>query len=183
MKRREFVKKSSLFLGFAVTSQSLLINQNDAYALPAPMQVLGIQETRIIDILGEAIVPGAKSSGLSQYLDQQLSQKRDSDCLLMIRYLGVPSPFNSFYLSGLSAVDKSSGIKFGKSFDQLNEQELEEFVELMAKDSLPDWKGPPSSFFYFVFRSDAIDVTYGTQDSFRELGIPYMAHIIPTKNW
>jgi hypothetical protein len=35
----------------------------------------------------------------------------------------------------------------------------------------------------FVLRADALDVTYGTPGGFENLGIPYMAHIMPEQPW
>ena len=43
--------------------------------------------------------------------------------------------------------------------------------------------GAPDPFFAFVVRADAVDVTYGTMDGFRDLGVPYMAHIEPPSRW
>jgi len=45
------------------------------------------------------------------------------------------------------------------------------------------WDGPPAGFIYFVLRSDAIDVLYGTPEGFERLGVPYMAHIQPPAGW
>jgi len=53
----------------------------------------------------------------------------------------------------------------------------------MAADSLSDWVGPPASYVLFVLRADALDVTYGTPEGFENLGIPYMAHIMPEQPW
>ena len=38
-------------------------------------------------------------------------------------------------------------------------------------------------FAYTVLRNDAIDVVYGTMEAYAALGVPYMAHIAPTKKW
>jgi hypothetical protein len=43
--------------------------------------------------------------------------------------------------------------------------------------------GAAVALLYFVARSDAVDVVYGTQAGFEKLGIPYMAHILPDKDW
>jgi hypothetical protein len=34
---------------------------------------------------------------------------------------------------------------------------------------------------YFVLRSDAVDVVYGTMEGYESLGVPYMPHIVPDK--
>src|SRR3989475_7787670 len=48
---------------------------------------------------------------------------------------------------------------------------------------LDGWQGPPGPFIYFVTRSDAVDVVYGTVEGYESLGIPYMPHIAPEKRW
>ena len=56
-------------------------------------------------------------------------------------------------------------------------------VTQMAGGTIAGWSGPPSALFYFVIRSDAIDVVYGTQAGFQRLNVPYMAHIVPPSPW
>jgi len=53
----------------------------------------------------------------------------------------------------------------------------------MRQNKLDGWQGPPGPFIYFVTRSDAVDVVYGTVEGYESLGIPYMAHIAPEKRW
>ena len=38
-------------------------------------------------------------------------------------------------------------------------------------------------FVYTILRNDALDVVYGTMEAYAALGVPYMAHIAPTKKW
>jgi hypothetical protein len=56
-------------------------------------------------------------------------------------------------------------------------------IELISKDEVLNWEGAPASFFSFVLRADALDVVYGTEHGFEQLGIPYMAHISPQEAW
>ena len=56
-------------------------------------------------------------------------------------------------------------------------------VGKIAGGEIEGWEGPPAGFFYFVLRSDAVDVVYGTKTGFEVLGVPYMAHIEPTSDW
>ena len=56
-------------------------------------------------------------------------------------------------------------------------------VTSMAGGQPQAWTGPPAGLFYFTLRSDAIDVVYGTQRGFENLGVPYMAHIAPPSRW
>ena len=48
---------------------------------------------------------------------------------------------------------------------------------------MPGSSGPPASYVMFLLRADALDVVYGTQAGFAQLGIPYSAHILPEANW
>ena len=41
----------------------------------------------------------------------------------------------------------------------------------------------PAGQAYFVLRSDAVDVVYGTMEGYERLGVPYLPHIAPDKRW
>ena len=56
-------------------------------------------------------------------------------------------------------------------------------VEKIANSNPPGWAGPPAPLVYFVVRSDAVDVVYGTPEGFDKLGVPYMQHIMPPRKW
>ena len=56
-------------------------------------------------------------------------------------------------------------------------------VDLMRQNKLDGWKGPAAGFVYFLLRSDAVDVVYGTMDGYAHLGVPYQPHIAPTRSW
>ena len=68
-------------------------------------------------------------------------------------------------------------------FAEVAAEKRAEFVEQIRQKVPEGWSGPPSPFFYFVSRGDAVDVTYGTVEGFERLGIPYMPHIVPIKRW
>jgi hypothetical protein len=53
----------------------------------------------------------------------------------------------------------------------------------MRQNKVESWQGPAGGFVYFLLRSDAVDVVYGTVEGYAALGIPYMPHIAPTKRW
>jgi hypothetical protein len=36
---------------------------------------------------------------------------------------------------------------------------------------------------YFLLRTDAVDVVYGTMEGYAQLGVPYMPHIAPARSW
>jgi hypothetical protein len=53
----------------------------------------------------------------------------------------------------------------------------------MRQDKIDGWQGPRAPFVYFLLRTDAVDVVYGTMDGYAKLGVPYMPHIAPTRSW
>ncbi|VAX07120.1 hypothetical protein MNBD_ALPHA03-2047 [hydrothermal vent metagenome] len=152
-----------------------------------PFRSLDQKQVSALDFLSDAIVPGAKSAGLSHFIDHQLSAPYE-DNLLILRYLRVNPPFKNFYASALKAFERSARLKYNKSPLDLSEAEISEFISIMMQKNPASWstaeqEAPPAPFFYFVLRSDAIDVTYGTMSSFNSMDIPYMAHIEPSHPW
>lgn len=183
MNRRDLLKRSPLLLSFSVAGQTLLMSPSQAQSQGAALSVFEPQQARDLTALANGIAPGAAEAGVSHFIDQQLSRDGQSDCLLMIRYLGPQAPFKDFYIAGLQAAQQAAQTLFKKTIAELSSQQLEQFIGAMASDALNGWQGPPAAFFYFVLRADAIDVCYGTQSGFAQLDVPYMAHIPPTKAW
>jgi hypothetical protein len=136
----------------------------------------------VLDALGEVLLPGSSTAGLAHYIDHQLSGE-PADSMLMIKYLGVAAPFREFYTSGLRATDALARVVHGKRFPELSKEQANSLVAKMSGGQVEGWQGPPVGLFYFVVRSDAVDVIYGTQAGFEQLGIPYMAHIEPPSRW
>ena len=85
--------------------------------------------------------------------------------MLMIKYLGSP-PFGDFYAGGLRATELASNALYGRAFGDLAERDTIALVETMSGSNPEGWEGPPAPFFYFVLRSDAVDVCYGTEQGF-----------------
>jgi hypothetical protein len=127
-------------------------------------------------------VPGAKEAGITQFIDQQISIPPEQ-ALLQLRILNGRPPFANFYRAALGAVDAASSKIKGKKFAALSPAEQHEFVRLMRINKIDPWQGPPGPFVFNVLRSDAVDVVYSTMEGYAALGIPYMAHIAPTKKW
>ncbi|MFC7047587.1 gluconate 2-dehydrogenase subunit 3 family protein [Emcibacter nanhaiensis] len=167
-----------------IGGQTVLLSPAEARAKRIALNLLSAQEAETLSIIGEAIVPGAAEAGLSHYIDHQLSGDLEQS-LLIIRYLGVLPPFDGFYRSSLAALRKSATAMFGKALSDLSAEELEQFVSVFSGQNPEGWtNAPPAPFFYFVLRSDAIDVTYGTREGFDRLDIPYLAHIEPgERSW
>src|SRR5207248_10630246 len=136
-----------------------------------------------LDALGETLVPGARQAGISHFVDQQISIPAE-EALLEARILNVRPPYANFYRAALGAVDRASqALDDGRAFAQLDAGAQHGFVDNMRQNKIASWQGPPGSFVYLILRSDSVDVVYGTMDGYAGLGIPYMAHIAPTKRW
>jgi hypothetical protein len=181
--RRRFLGGAGLgLLAFTVGGATLLLTPREARARDVPFRVLTPEDVRVVESLGETLLPGAATAGLAHYLDQQLAAT-PADSLLMIRYLDVPPPYAAFYKPCLASVDAASRKLHGKPFHDLDAPARDAFVAAIQKSVPEGWQGPPAPFFYFVFRADAVDVVYGTPEGFEKLGMPYMAHIAPPTPW
>ena len=181
--RRRFISGAGLgLLAFQVGGATVLLRPREARAESIPYRVLSASDVRVVESLGDALLPGAAEAGLAHYLDQQLAQE-PSNSLLMLRYLDWPPPYEAFYKPCLAAVDLTTRARHGKPFHELTSPEGDATIGLLQKGNPEGWQGPPAPLFYFVLRSDAVDVVYGTPEGFEKLGIPYMQHIMPPSNW
>ena len=181
--RRRFVSEAGLgLLAFQVGGATVLLRPREARAESIPYRVLSATEVATVESLGDSLLPGAAEAGLAHYLDQQLAADA-TDSLLMIRYLDWPAPYAAFYKPCLAAVDVTARARHGKSFHELTPPECDATIGLLQKANPDGWQGPPAPLFYFVLRSDAVDVVYGTPEGFEKLGIPYMQHIMPPRKW
>jgi hypothetical protein len=181
--RRLVLKGAALgALSYTVGCAEVMLSPREARVQEVPLKVLSPEERAALEALGDTLVPGAKDAGLAHYVDQQLSVPA-SEALLMARAVGVMPPYANFYRAGLAALDSASQKAHGAKFAALAQEKRSDFVE-QFRQKVPDgWSGPPSPFFYFVSRADAVDVYYGTVEGFERLGIPYMPHIAPLKRW
>ncbi|MEM7276671.1 MAG: gluconate 2-dehydrogenase subunit 3 family protein [Pseudomonadota bacterium] len=180
--RRTVLVGAGAVFGFVVAGCEKKITPKQAREQAASLQVLTEAEQAVIDAIGSRLVPGATEAGLSHYLDVQLNAGA-ADQMLMIKYLGLEYPFTDFYKQGLAAISRSARSRFDREFVELTTQEIDAFVAAMSANEVSNWEGPPAPFFFFVLRSDAVDVSYGTRDGFDKLGVPYMAHIEPPSDW
>jgi len=180
--RRQFLKSSGYTFAFSVAGVSVQLTPADARAKGASFSILNASQVITLESIADGIVPGAKQAGIAHYLDTQLANSI-ADSLLMLPYLGVPPPYSGFYLSSLDSISVAASALYKEEISQLNETQVETIIEQMAAGKLVDWKGPPAAFFYFVLRSDAVDLVYGTQQGFDHLGIPAMQHIVPDSWW
>lgn len=146
-----------------------------------PLEVLSKQEARLFDAWCDVLAIGARAARVSRFLDKYLSASFGGS-LLMLRYLANP-PLADFYLRGIAGIEAESNARFSASFVDLNDADKKAVVDAAATFSTQAWQEPVPPFFYFVSRSDAVDVVYGTEDGFRDLQVPYLAHIKPPSPW
>jgi hypothetical protein len=183
IKRRAFMKGAALgALAFTVGGVEVLLTPSEARVQGVPFRLLKAQEAETIEALGETLLPGARRAGIAHFLDQQFSVPPE-EALLEARILNVRPPFVNFYRAAIGAVDRASQAQNGRRFVQLASHEQREFVNNMRQNKIEGWQGPAGGFVYFVLRSDAVDVVFGTVEGYEALGIPYMPHIAPEKRW
>jgi hypothetical protein len=184
IERRTLMKGAALSaLAFSVGGKQILLSPREARAENIPFRTLTPQQGEILEALGETLVPGAQAAGISHFVDQQLSIPPE-EALLEARILNIRPPYANFYRAALGAIDRASlANNDNRGFARISAPERRDFVDQMRQNKVAAWQGPPGSFVYLVMRSDAVDVVYGTMDGYAALGVPYMAHIAPTKRW
>jgi hypothetical protein len=156
------------------------VNSKEARERGARLRKLTAAEGRTLEALGDVLLPGAAAAGIAHYVDDQLNSATP---LLMLRYVDYPGAFLEFYQQGLRSLERLGRARHSRSFDGLGPVQQLELVREISQRNPPEWRGAPAPLFYFVTRSDAVDVLYGTQEGFAKLLIPYMAHIPPPSNW
>jgi hypothetical protein len=183
MERRVFLKGAGLgVFAFTVGGASVLMTPGEARAKGVPFRLLNAKEAETIEALGETLVPGAREAGVAHFIDQQVSVP-PGEALLEARQLNVRPPFVNFYRAAVGAVDKASEARNGRRFAALSTGDQHDFVDLMRQNKIDGWQGPAGGFVYFILRSDAVDVVYGTMEGYESLGVPYMPHIAPDRRW
>ena len=181
--RRDFLKHSgSGLLAVHIGGVLQWLTPRQARAGQSPLRILSASERTCLEALGDTLLPGAAEAGLAHFVDHHLSVPAP-DCLLLVRYLDVPPPFAAFYRDGLAALDAVAMGSHGNGFEKISPDQRTALVEVMSREDPAGWAGPPAPFFYYVLRSDAVDVVYGTEAGFKLLNIPYLAHIPPPTPW
>ena len=181
--RREFMRGAALgALAFTVGGAQVLFTPREARAQGVPFRLLQAREAETIEALGETLVPGARAAGIAHFIDHQISVPAE-EALLEARILNVRPPYANFYRAAIGALDKATAAQADQRFAWLPAPTQRELVNVMRQGKLQGWQGPPQGFVYFVLRSDAVDVVYGTVEGYEALGVPYQAHIVPLKRW
>jgi hypothetical protein len=182
--RRQFMRGAALgALAFTVGGAQVMLTPRAARAQGVPFRLLQAREAETLEALGETLLPGARAAGIAHFIDHQISVPPE-EALLEARILNVRPPYANFYKAAIGALEKAAAAQADQRFASLPAPAQHEFVNLMRQNKLAGWQGPPAAgFVYFVLRSDAVDVVYGTVEGYAELGIPYQAHIMPLKRW
>jgi hypothetical protein len=169
-------------LAFTVGGAQVLLTPREARAQGVPFRLLQAREAETLEALGETLVPGARAAGIAHFIDHQISVPPE-EALLEARILNVRPPYANFYRAAVGALDKATAAQADQRFAWLPAPTQRELVNVMRQGKLQGWQGPPQGFVYFVLRSDAVDVVYGTVEGYEALGVPYQAHIMPLKRW
>lgn len=169
-------------LPFVIGDRTEHLTPAEAKHRGVPLRSLAADEARTLERLGEILLPGAGDAGIVHFVDHHLSVP-SAESLLMLRYMDVPPPYLDFYRAGLAALDGAARTARNLAFADLPVSQATELVGGMGREQPPGWRGPPSQLVYFTIRSDAVDVVYGTRAGFEKLGVPYMAHLEPDKDW
>ena len=183
LERRVFLKGASMgLLAFTIGGAEILMSPGEARARAVPFRLLAGEEAETLEALGETLLPGAREAGVAHFIDQQVSVAPE-EALLEARIVNVRPPFINFYRAAIGGIDKASAARSGKRFAALAAAEQHDLIDQLRQNKIEGWQGPPAGLVYFVLRSDAVDVVYGTMEGYESLGVPYMPHIPPDKRW
>lgn len=184
LQRRAFIKGAATgALAFTIGGAEVFLTPRAARAQGVPLRTLNADEARMLEAIGETLVPGARDAGVVEFVDQQISGPAH-EALLEARILNVPLPYANFYHAALGTIDRVSQAQAqGKRFAEQSASEQHDFVDRMRQNKLEGWQGPPQPFVYTLLRADAVDVVYGTMSGYEALGVPYMPHVAPTRRW
>ena len=187
--RRSFLKSVGLGISvMSLTGVSLLLTPAEAKAKQLPFKMLSPEEASLLEAFADELVPGASKAGVAYFIDEQLI-KPVADSLLMVRYLQVEPPYVNFYKGALAAFNGYCQNSYQKPFTELTKEQKKKAIGSLYKmgprgpEKPPGWQGPPAFLVYLSLRADAVDVVYGTQEGFKKLDIPYLAHIEPEQKW
>ena len=111
--------------------------------------------------------PGAREAGVAHFIDQQVSVP-PGEALLEARIVNVKPPYVNFYRAAIGGIDKASMARGGKRFAALSATEQHDFIDQLRQNKIDGWQGPPAGQVYFVLRSDAVDVVYGTMEGYEK---------------
>lgn len=138
-------------------------------------------EANILAAWCDVIAPGAAAAGVVRFVDGNLAGPYPSS-MLLLRYLAA-ADMAGFYHHGLAGIEQEAKHRFDAGFADLSDAQRHEIVAAAATGKMQVWTDPDPNFFYFITRSDAVDVVYGTEAGFARLDIAYLPHIAPPRPW
>jgi len=133
-----------------------------------------------LKVCADILVPGAAAAGVVEFVVTMLAR---AEPLLCYRFVSLPIPIGQFYQSALSEIDRYCRQHLRHPLTDLSPREQSNLMGELARGQLQHWRGPPQSLVYFVLRNDAVDAVYGQVSTYRQLQVPYMAHIVPPVGW
>ena len=181
--RRAFLRGAGLgLLSFTVAGAEAWLTPRQARAADAQLEVLTPAQAADLEAIGDAFAPGAAQAGIAWFVDKQLTLP-PNDSLLIARYFNVPPPYADFYRGSVAALNALSKARHERPFAALETAVATELLRELLGPDPAGWRGPPALVVYLVLRNDAVDMVYGTQGGIENLGVPYMAHILPPSPW
>ena len=184
IERRNFLRRGVIgALAFQVAGGTSWLTPRQAHADAVTLRYFDAAQRALLGDFCEHLLPGAVKAGVVEFVDQQLGEI-PNECMLMCKYFpGINAPYDNFYHGGLAALENYAQAQFEKSFASLGSADKDKLVQALWEGKAEGWQGPPPPLFYMMLRSDAVDVVYGTEAGFEELGVPYLAHIRPPHDW
>jgi hypothetical protein len=184
MARRGFIKGAAIgVLAFTIGGVEVMMTAREARAQRIPLRVLTSDEAQTLEAIGDVLAIGARQAGIAHFVDQQLTVP-PGYALFSLRVSEVRPPYVDFYRDSLAAIERAAKSAHGDSYAGLRDDEKFEFVRQFSRGEIKGWGGKASqAFVYSVLRNDAVDVVYGTVEGFERIGVPYLPHILPERNW
>jgi len=179
-RRDLLVRMVASFGAITITGPDGPISPAEARARGLELRHLTAVEGRTLEALCDVLVPGAAAAGVVHFVDDQLG--RDNP-MLLLKYMDWPGSYVEFYRAGLQSLNQESIARFGQPFPKAAADRKDTLVRDISEKSPAGWGSPPAPLFYFVTRSDAVDVYYGTPEGFERLQVPSMAHRLPPERW
>lgn len=178
--RRDLLQSGGATL--AAAGAAALFNPRQARAAGAPLHVLSASEATSIEMLSDALVPGAREAGVAHYVDHELASTSPR---LLLRFAQLPGPMAPHYHRALAAFDASMTAQKLGTFSALSPDAQHGVIEALRTGKFTPWdtQAVPPALFYAMMRNDGVDVVYGSAEGFKHLDIPYMPHIMPRTTW
>jgi hypothetical protein len=182
--RRSFVKGATIgALAFSIGGVEVMLTAREARAQGVALRVLTSDEAHTLEAIGDVMALGARQAGIAHFVDQQLTVP-PGHALLSLRVTEARPPYVNFYRDTLATIEAAAKSAHGRKFGDLTEADKLAFVDLLSHQKVAGWDGKSSQAqVYATLRNDAVDVVYGTVEGFERIGVPYLPHILPERNW